>query len=55
LEPPAAVLLVPPKALPDPKEGDDLVKLHVESRRKFAMLADRHRRLQKWANTVLGK
>jgi hypothetical protein len=55
LEPPAAVLMQPPKPLADPKEGEDLVQLHIDARRRFAMLADRHKRLQRWAKTVLEK
>jgi hypothetical protein len=55
LEPPAAVLLAPPKPLPAVKEGDDAVKLLIDSRRRYASIADRHKRLQRWATTVLGK
>jgi hypothetical protein len=55
LEPPAAVLLQPPPKLPAVKEGDDAVKLLIDSRRRYASIADRHKRLQLWATTVLGK
>jgi hypothetical protein len=55
LEPPAAVLLQPPPKLPAVKEGDDAVKLLIDSRRRYASIADRHRRLQRWVNTVTGK
>lgn len=55
LEPPAAALLVPPPKLPAVKEGDDAVKLLIDTRRRYASIADRHRRLQRYVNTVLGK
>lgn len=55
LEPPAAALLVAPKPLAAPKEGDDLVPLYIDARRKYATVADRHRRLQRWVKTVIAK
>ena len=55
LEPPAAVLLSPPPKLPEVKEGDDAVKLLIETRRRYLGLADRHRRLQRWVKTVRGE
>jgi hypothetical protein len=55
LEPPAAVLLQPPPKLPAVKEGDDAVKLLIDTRRRYAGLVDRHKRLQRWTTTVLGK
>jgi hypothetical protein len=55
IEPPAAVLLSPPAKIPDVKAGDDLVQNHLHLRRQYVTLASRHKRLQKWADTVLGK
>jgi hypothetical protein len=55
LEPPAAVLLVPPKPLAAPKPGDDLVQLYRELRRDASTDKDRLRRLQKYVRTILKK
>jgi hypothetical protein len=55
IEPPAAVLLAPPAKIPDVKAGDDLVQKHVELRRLYLTESGKYRRLQRWANTVLGK
>ena len=53
LEPPAAVLLVPPPKLPAVKAGADLVQTHADLRRSYATQTDRYRRLQRWVKTVL--
>lgn len=53
IEPPAAVLLAPSPKLQEVKEGDDLVRKHVELRRQYLTEVGKYRRLQKWANTVL--
>lgn len=55
LEPPAKALMVPPKALPDLKAGDDLVKKHQELRREAATDKSKLRRLQKYVSTVTQK
>ena len=55
LEPPAAVLMVPPKQLPALKAGDDLVHEHARLRRMYSSETDKQRRLQKWVKTVLKK
>lgn len=55
LEPPAAALLSPPRPLVDPKEGDDIVQLHIDARRRFATETDKYRRLQKYVRTILGR
>lgn len=53
LEPPAAVLLVPPPRLVDYKKGDDLVQKNADLRRAYISQTDRYRRLQRWVKTVL--
>lgn len=55
LEPPAKVLMVPPRSLPALKAGDDLVHKHAELRRMYSSETDRQRRLQRWVKTVLQK
>ena len=55
LEPPAAVLLAPSPRLADVKEGDDLVRKHVELRRAYLTETGKLRRLQRYVTTVLDK
>lgn len=54
LEPPAKALMVAPKALPNLKAGDDLVKKHMDVRRMYATEAGKLRRLQLYVKTVRG-
>lgn len=55
LEPPAAVLMAPPAKLAEVKEGDDAVRLLIDTRRSYASISDRHKRLQRYVKTILGK
>lgn len=55
LEGPAKVLMMPPKALPELKAGDDLVQRHADLRRQYSTETDKLRRLQRWVKTVLQK
>jgi hypothetical protein len=57
LEPPAKVLLAPPKPIEalEPKPGDDLIQKHIEFKRAYIAETDKYRRLQRWVRTVLKK
>lgn len=52
LAPPAARLMVNPAALPDLKEGDELVGEHAELRRTYSQCTSRLRGLQRYVRAA---